>query len=85
MKKCSECATACYGNADGDGCCMPNVTSKKIFKHVFIIPLPVFTPEGTIGLPSVRQSVSLSVRQSVCLSAKILDPFITSKLLKLGT
>jgi len=35
-----------------------------------ISPLPVFTPEGTIGLPSVRpsvrQSVSQSVRQSVC-------------------
>ena len=37
-----------------------------------ISPLPVFTPEGTIGLPSVRPSVcpsvSLSVCQSVCLS-----------------
>ena len=46
-----------------------------------ISPLPVFTPEGTIGLPSVRQSVSrsvsLSVRQSVSLSAKNLDPLIT--------
>ena len=37
-----------------------------------VSPLPVFTPEGTIGLPFVRPSVcpsvSLSVCQSVCLS-----------------
>ena len=31
-----------------------------------ISPLPVFTPEGTIGLPSVRSSVRPSVRPSVC-------------------
>jgi len=37
-----------------------------------ISPLPVFTPVGTIGLQSVRPSVSLSVR----LSAKNLDPLI---------
>ena len=43
----------------------------------FISPLPVFTPEGTIGLPSVRPSVCQSVCPSVCLSAKNLDPFIT--------
>jgi len=57
-----------------------------------ISPLPVFTPEGTIGLPSVRPSVRLSVRQSVslsvclsvCLSAINLDPLITFKLFKLG-
>ena len=33
-----------------------------------VSPLPVFTPEGTIGLPSVRPSVCPSVRPSVCLS-----------------
>ena len=32
---------------------------------LLISPLPVFTPEGTIGLPSVRLSVRLSVCQSV--------------------
>ena len=31
----------------------------------FISPLPVLTPEGTIGLPSVRPSVCPSVRPSV--------------------
>ena len=36
----------------------------------FISPLPVFTPEGTIGLPSVRPSVRPSVSQSVCLSVR---------------
>jgi len=30
-----------------------------------VSPLPVFTPEKNIGLPSVRQSVSLSVSLSV--------------------
>ena len=48
---------------------------------ITISPLPVFTPEGTIGLPSVRPSVSQSVRQSVSQSvrqfAKNLDPSIT--------
>jgi len=36
----------------------------------------VSTPEVTIGLPSIRLSVRLSVSQSVCLSAKNLDPTI---------
>ena len=36
--------------------------------YPIISPLPVFTPEGTIGLPSVRPSVSLSVSLSVRLS-----------------
>ena len=54
----------------------------KYFLHLTVIsPLPVFTPEGTIGLPSVRlsvrPSVSLSVCLSVCLSAENLDPLIT--------
>jgi len=44
-----------------------------VFELVLISPLPVFTPEGTIGLPSVSQSVC----QSVSLSAKNLDPLIT--------
>jgi len=39
---------------------------KKHSEMVVISPLPVFTPEGTIGLPSVRPSVSLSVRPSAC-------------------
>ena len=33
----------------------------NIFIHIIISPLPVWTPEGTIGLPSVRPSVSPSV------------------------
>jgi len=45
-----------------------------VFVVVVFSPLPVFTPEGTIGLPSLRQS---AVCQSVCLSAKNLDPLIT--------
>jgi len=32
---------------------------------MLVSPLPVFTPEGTIGLPSVRPSVRPSVSQSV--------------------
>ena len=31
-----------------------------------VSPLQVFTPEGTIGLPSVRHFFSQSVSQSVC-------------------
>jgi len=48
-------------------------------KILVISPLLVFTPEGTIGLPSVRPSlfVCLSVSPSVSLSAKNLDPLIT--------
>jgi len=53
------------------------VTQNKVVR--FISPLPVFTPEGTIGLPSVRPSVRPSVcpsvrpsvSPSVSLSAKI--------------
>ena len=59
-------------------------------KHV-ISPLPVFTPEGTIGLPSVRpsvrQSVRPSVRQSVCpLKSGSFDNLktIKAKRMKLG-
>jgi len=51
-----------------------------------ISPLPVFTPEGTIGLPSVCQSVSLSVCLSVRLKSGSFDNLITIKarLMKLG-
>ena len=52
-----------------------------MFRFVEIVdPLPMFTPEEAIGLPSVRPSVCPSVR----LSAKNMDPLITLKLLKLG-
>jgi len=33
----------------------------KLWFYLFISSLPVFTPEGTIGLPSVRPSVHPSV------------------------
>ena len=39
-------------------------------QRVIISPLPVFTPEETIGLPSVRPSVRQSVSLSVCLSVR---------------
>ena len=42
------------------------ISSCKQGIHCIVIsPLPVFTPEGTIGLPSVHPSVSQSGRQSV--------------------
>jgi len=40
---------------------------------MLVSPLPVFTPEGTIGLPSVRPSVSLSVCLSVRLKSGSFD------------
>ena len=41
------------------------LTSKSMLILNIVSPLPVFTPEGTIGLPSVRPSVRLSVSPSV--------------------
>ena len=41
------------------------LTSKSMLILNIVSPLPVFTPEGTIGLPAVRPSVRLSVSPSV--------------------
>jgi len=45
---------------------MTHTMKGAILFNFIISPLPVFTPEGTIGLPSVHQSNSPSVSQSVC-------------------
>jgi len=57
-----------------------------LYKITFISPLPVFTPEGTIGLPSVRPSVSLSVSLSVRKKSGSFDNLKTIKArhMKLG-
>ena len=44
--------------------------------------MSLVTPEGTIGLPSVRPSVNLSVCNSVSLSAKTSGSFDNLKTIK---
>ena len=62
-------ATLTLGAALSRYCCREDcIISLLLCIGVVISPLPVFTPEGTIGLPSVRPSVCLSVRPSVCQS-----------------
>jgi len=59
-------------------------------RQTLVSPLPVFTPEGTIGLPSSRPSVCLSVRPSVSLSVRLKSgsfdilKTIKARLMKLG-